>query len=114
MRPQPGRAEKQAMPVNSHHGHTGKTRHSPRNGFNGFLRALPGDRAFLPPSLKRDNSREKLDTSVGVSGPHDFAVRLKRCSSKAPSASTASRPASVTIASRPLGRNGTVEGIDLI
>src|SRR5580692_13009964 len=26
-------------------------RHSPRNGFNGFLLALPGDRAFLPPSL---------------------------------------------------------------
>src|ERR1700730_6876596 len=24
----------------SHHGHTGYTRHSPRNGFNGFLRAL--------------------------------------------------------------------------
>jgi hypothetical protein len=22
-----------------------------RNGFNGFLRALPGDRAVLPPSL---------------------------------------------------------------
>jgi hypothetical protein len=35
----------------SHHGHTGFTRHSPRNGFNGFLRALPGDRAFLSPSL---------------------------------------------------------------
>jgi hypothetical protein len=34
----------------SHHGHTGNTRHSPRNGFNGFLRALPGDRALLPPS----------------------------------------------------------------
>src|ERR1700731_2593781 len=34
----------------SHHGHTGITRPSPRNGFNGFLRALPGDRAFLPPS----------------------------------------------------------------
>jgi hypothetical protein len=28
----------------SHHGHTGFTRHSPRNGFNGFLRALPGVR----------------------------------------------------------------------
>ena len=26
------------------------TRHSPRDGFNGFLRALPGDRACLPPS----------------------------------------------------------------
>jgi hypothetical protein len=34
----------------SHHGHTGLTRHSPRNGFNGFLRTLPGDRAFLSPS----------------------------------------------------------------
>src|ERR1700730_10757287 len=33
----------------SHHGHTGTTRHSPRNGFNGLL-VLPGDRAFLPPS----------------------------------------------------------------
>src|SRR6266436_3053172 len=26
-------------------------RHSLRDGFNGFLRALPGDRALLPPSL---------------------------------------------------------------
>jgi len=34
----------------SHHGHTGFTRHSPRNGFNGLFRALPGDRACLPPS----------------------------------------------------------------
>ena len=31
-------------------GSTGITRLSLRNGFNGFLRALPGDRAFLPPS----------------------------------------------------------------
>jgi hypothetical protein len=34
----------------SHHGHTGIIRHSPRNGFNVFLRALSGDRAFLSPS----------------------------------------------------------------
>jgi hypothetical protein len=40
----------------SHHGHTGITRHSPRNGFNGFLRALPGDRACLPPSSLRSVS----------------------------------------------------------
>jgi hypothetical protein len=55
-----------------------------RNGFNGFLRALPGDRALLPPSpadyrcvctrLGRHNIRE-LDASVAASGPHDFAVR---------------------------------------
>src|SRR6202171_640725 len=34
----------------SPHEYAGNTRHSPRNGFNGFLRALPGDRALLPPS----------------------------------------------------------------
>ena len=28
-------------------------RHSLRNGFNGFLRTLPGDRALLSPSLRR-------------------------------------------------------------
>jgi hypothetical protein len=35
------------------HEHTGSAeaiRHSLRNGFNGLFRALPGDRAFLPPS----------------------------------------------------------------
>src|SRR6266849_757325 len=31
-------------------------RPSLRNGFNGFLRALPGDRALLPPSLARRGS----------------------------------------------------------
>jgi len=58
----------------SHHEYTGITRHSPRNGFNGFLRALPGDRACLPPSLAF--RFRQLDTSVGASGPHDFAVRI--------------------------------------
>src|SRR5215212_4289472 len=49
MRPQPRMQNKKAY-ESSHHGHTGVTRHSPRNGFNGFLRALPGDRALLSPS----------------------------------------------------------------
>src|SRR6202047_408771 len=89
----------------SHHGHTGITRHSPRNGFNSLYRALPGDRAFLPPSPAKVASR-KLDASVGASGPHDFAVRGSAPSSEAPPASTASRPAFVTIASRPsVGRD---------
>jgi hypothetical protein len=34
----------------SHHEFTGNIRLSPRNGFNGLFRALPGDRALLPPS----------------------------------------------------------------
>jgi hypothetical protein len=90
----------------SHHGHTGIARHSPRNGFNDFLRTLPGDRACLPPSPAEILFRQ-LDTSVGVSGPYDFAVRKVTLSSVAPPASTASRPASVTIASRPfVGQDG--------
>src|SRR5450631_1311296 len=54
-----------------------------RNGFNGFLRALPGDRAVLPPSPADmsclspvgPTQLRELDASVGASGPHDFAVR---------------------------------------
>src|ERR1700716_4252678 len=52
-----------------------------RNGFTGFLRALPGDRAFLSPSpcerrpvrarLGRQTSA-RLDAGVEASGPHDF------------------------------------------
>jgi len=69
----------------SHHGHTGFTRHSPRNGFNGFLRALSGDRAFLSPSPAICARHiHRLDASVEASRPHDFAVRFMRHSSKAP------------------------------
>jgi len=49
MRPQPRVQDKKAH-ERSHHRFTGNTRPSLRNGFNGFLRALPGDRAFLSPS----------------------------------------------------------------
>ena len=82
-------------------------RHSPRNGFNGFLRALPGDRAFLSPSPAKVVFHE-LDASVGASGPHDFSVRFRRARLAAPSASTASRPAFVTLRNAPpKGRDGT-------
>src|ERR1700736_1782379 len=56
-----------------------------RNGFNGFLRTLPGDRAFLSPSsrgLSHARTRSgrhasaRLDAGVEASGPHDFAVRV--------------------------------------
>jgi hypothetical protein len=48
----------------SHHGHTGITRHSPRNGFNGFFRALPGDRALLSPSLARRVRPVRADIAI--------------------------------------------------
>src|ERR1700704_796800 len=43
----------------------------------------------------------RLDAGVEASEPHDFAVRKKRPRLWRPPASTASRPASVTIAKRP-------------
>jgi hypothetical protein len=58
---------------------TGSPKHSGipcANGFDGFLRARPGDRALLSPSSSAMRSIvTKLDISVGISGPHDFAVR---------------------------------------
>jgi len=63
---------------------------------------------------RKRNYFRQLDASVEASGPHDFAVRITCCSSKAPTASTASRPAFVTIASRPSkGRDGAVYSFDL-
>ena len=81
------------------HRYTGEPGIPARNGFNGFLRALPGDRAFLSPSpavhlRKLERQRRGVRTT-----------RLRRplpaLSSKAPLTSTTSHPASVTIAIRP-------------
>jgi hypothetical protein len=75
------------------------TRPSLHNGFNGLFRALPGDRAFLSPSpalLLADltpASRRQDHTIWPSAGPRP---RQKRSPT-----STASRPASVTIAIRP-------------
>jgi hypothetical protein len=45
-------------------------------GFNGFLRALPGERALLSPSLAAMRMHHRqLDASIAASEPHDFAVR---------------------------------------
>ena len=40
----------------SHHRISRINRHSLRDGFNGFLRALPGDHAWLPPSFAEDSA----------------------------------------------------------
>ena len=72
-----------------------------------LISCSPRRPAFLPPSPAE--CFRQLDASVGASGPHDFAVRIMRPSSIAPSASTASRPAFVTMRNAPLcgtGRRG--------
>jgi len=87
-------------------------RHSPRNGFNGFLRALLGDRLSCHRRFA-DNST-KLDASIGASGPHDFTVRIRRARLAAPSASTAFRPTLMTLRNVPLsGRDGRGYRFDL-
>jgi hypothetical protein len=63
-------------------------------------------------SAMRKHCRQ-LDISVEISGPYDFAVRPARVRLCTPKASTASRPAFVTIASRPSDRGGTGESIKL-
>ena len=73
-------------------GPTGAIRLSPRNGFNGFLRALLGEPGFLA-TLADGIIFHRLDPSIGGPGPHDFAVREKLRSSHAALASIASRPA---------------------
>ena len=61
--------------------HTGLTgtaetsRLSPRNGLR-LIRALPGERPFLPP-LPAGKTRQR-SARVAAPGPHDFAVRVRR------------------------------------
>src|SRR6266852_1473484 len=72
-----------------------------RNGFNGLFRALPGDRALLPPSSADlfclspvgPTQLRGLDASVGASGPHDFAVRSNISRQRAGDRSHVFRPA---------------------
>jgi hypothetical protein len=66
----------------SNNEYTGITRHSRTQWFYDLFRALPGDRAFLPPSSTDmaclspvgPTCLRELDASIGASGPHDFAV----------------------------------------
>jgi hypothetical protein len=60
-----------------------------RNGFNGYFVLSPVTGLFC--HRHRRNSFRQLDTSVGASGPHDFAVRVELRPSCAAIASTASR-----------------------
>jgi hypothetical protein len=57
----------------SHHGHTGNTRHSPRNGFTAYIALSRVTGLSCHP--RRRSCLHQLDSSVGASGPHDFAVR---------------------------------------
>ena len=85
----------------SHHRSAASRWLSLRNGFNGFLRALPGDRALLSPSSPRSLLLKNLTPASGrqdhtPSPSASSIVRLAcRCVHRIP------RPTFVTIAKRP-------------
>jgi hypothetical protein len=81
----------------------------------GLLRALPGDRAFLPPSSARCASIvANLNASIGAPGPHDFAVRDIRRSSLAVSRVHRIPPRVRDVRNAPLvGRDVRIEITDL-
>ena len=99
---------KTSLAGNSHHRSTGSSRHS-------RTRVVLTSSFVLSPVIglvchrHRWNCFHRLDAGVEASGPHDFIVRKNMLSSEAPLASTASRPASVTIASAPLGDETRVD-----
>src|SRR5438309_7749003 len=83
-----------------------------RNGFNSLYRALPGDRAWLSPSPAEMTSANLTPASRRqdhTTSPSASVLFVSRTS-----ASIASRPAVVTIASAPdVGRDGPGYGFDL-
>ena len=72
----------------------------------GLYRDLLGDRAFLPPSSLRNLFLKNLTPASGCQD-HTTSPSASAPFVKSASASTASRPASVTIASRPSEWDGT-------
>src|SRR3954471_23760557 len=84
----------------------------PAQWFYGLLRALPGDQACLTPSpalLIAD-----LTPASGRQNDTTWPYASRPRSSRALPASTASRPASMTLANAPLsGRDGTNQWSDL-
>ena len=87
-------------------------RHSPRNGLTASF-ALSPVTGFLATVAPEKFASQELDASTGASGPHDFSVRIRRARLAAPSASTASRPALMTLRNAP-PRNRTGEVLGLI
>jgi hypothetical protein len=109
-RPQP-RVQNKKAHEHSHHGHAGSpgTPCAMVLTVSFVLSPVTG----LVCHRRQRSCLRQLDTSVGASEPHDFAVRSSIVRQRAAS-STASHPAFVTIAKRPSeGRDGRAYIIDL-
>ena len=63
------------------HGHTGNTRHSPRNGFYSLLRALPGDQELfvtVASGIASTNLTPTLRRQDHTTWPSDLASPVSR------------------------------------
>ncbi len=90
----------------SHHGHTGTTRHSPRNGFTAYFALSSVTTLFDTVACASSRRLDANDWGVGTTR---LGRTRQRHSSSAPTASTASGPTLMTCAtpllSRPDGAN---------
>jgi len=57
-------------------GSAGASRHSPRNGFTGSFVLSPATWLCCHRHRRDAKHHRQLDTCLGVSGPHDFAVHI--------------------------------------
>jgi hypothetical protein len=96
----------------SHHRFTETSRHSLRDGFTAYSALSPV--IGLSCHRHRPNCIDRFDVSVETSGPHDFAVRSMRHSSRAPPRPPHPAPTSVTIAKRPFEWDGMATDMDVI
>src|SRR3954468_4743181 len=106
MHPQPRMQNKKAY-EHSHHGHTGFTRHSLRNGFTTYTALSPV--IGLVCHRRQRNISRQLDASIETSEPHDFAVRFRAVRPQHVNVHRIPSPTFVTIAKRPSsgpGRRG--------
>ncbi len=87
------------------HEHTGSAeavRPSLRNGFTAYIVLSPARPGLLVTVASAIRSIiADLTPAIGASGPHDFAVRFTRCSSKAHPRPSLPAPTSVTMANAP-------------
>src|SRR6266478_5415775 len=84
----------------SHHGHTGTTRHSPRNGFTAYFALSSVTTLFDTVACASSHRLDAKDWGVGTTRLGPYASRPR--SSRALPASTASRSTLMTLRNAPL------------
>ncbi len=90
----------------SRHGHTGNTRHSPRNGFTAYFALSPGTGLFCPRRSREMQLRKNLTPASGCQDHTTLPSASSALVSHAISVHRIPRSTSVTIAKRPsVGRD---------